>query len=77
MNMSYKINRTSSIDLSSLINGIPIKLPPLVLELDSSVSHAPKRITNLDVEGEKQAVRNALRYFPPQVHSILAKEFFS
>lgn len=72
-----KTNRNSSTDLSSLIIGIPVKLPPPVLELDLSVSHAPKRITNLDLEGEKQAVRNALRYFPTKVHSILAKEFFS
>lgn len=55
--------------------GIP-ELPPTPREMDFSVSHAPKRKDSLD-EGEKKlAVENALRYFDPNHHAELAKEFY-
>ncbi|HMR90170.1 MAG TPA: urocanate hydratase, partial [Saprospiraceae bacterium] len=45
---------------------------------DASLSHAPKRnITKtLTKEDKKLAVKNALRYFHPEHHEVLAKEFY-
>lgn len=42
---------------------------------DDSVPHAPAIPLTLTSEQFKLAVRNALRYFPPHMHSLLAKEF--
>lgn len=58
-----------------ILQGIPDELPP-VKPYDTSVSHAPKRKDILTAEEKKLAVRNALRYFHPRHHEILAKEFF-
>ncbi|NJM24854.1 MAG: urocanate hydratase, partial [Bacteroidia bacterium] len=57
-----------------LLEGIPAELPP-AKPLDGSVSHAPKRKDILIPEEKKLAVRNALRYFHPRHHAVLAKEF--
>ena len=56
--------------------GIPDVLPP-VKEPDPGYSHAPKRIIDdvLSREEKILAVRNALRYFPPSFHEVLAAEF--
>jgi urocanate hydratase len=56
--------------------GIPDSLPEPKL-FDPNVNHAPKRKDILTPEEKKLAVRNALRYFPPRFHSILAPEFAS
>lgn len=56
--------------------GIPDSLPEPKL-FDPNVNHAPKRKDILTPEEKKLAVRNALRYFPPAFHSILAPEFAS
>ncbi len=64
------------VDLSSLSVGIPSELPPPT-ELDQSVDHAPSRRHILDEEGERLAVRNALRYFPESWHYELAQEFLN
>jgi urocanate hydratase len=58
-----------------ILLGIPDELPK-VKPLDPSVSHAPKRKDILNNEEKKLAVRNALRYFHPKHHEILAKEFY-
>ena len=42
---------------------------------DSSVSHAPNRKDVLTKEEKKLALKNALRYFNPELHPILANEF--
>ncbi len=55
--------------------GIPQQLPE-VKPYDHSVSHAPKRKDILSAEEKKLAVRNALRYFHPSHHKVLAPEFF-
>lgn len=57
-----------------ILQGIPDELPP-VKAPDLSVSHAPVRKDILTAEEKKLAVINALRYFPPKHHQILAKEF--
>ena len=54
--------------------GIPTNIPRLK-EFDTTINHAPKRKDILNVEEKKMALRNALRYFPKEQHSELAKEF--
>ena len=58
-----------------ILQGIPDELP-LEQEYDSSVSHAPKRKDILTKEEKKLALKNALRYFHPRHHSVLAPEFY-
>lgn len=54
--------------------GIPSVLPqPKPYETD--INHAPKRKEILSAEEKKLALRNALRYFEPQHHAELVKEF--
>ena len=57
---------------SQILQGIPSELPPPA-EDDPTVSHAPKRKDILSKEEKKLAVRNALRYFDPRHHEVLAK----
>jgi len=71
-----KFSSLHSADLSSLKNGIP-KVLPAMPQWDGTLSHAPRRITDLDTSGEKLAIKNALRYFPPELHSGLAPEFYN
>jgi len=58
----------------AIVRGIPDELPSL-RPLDPSVSHAPVRKDILTSEEKKLALRNALRYFDPKHHAILAPEF--
>jgi len=63
-------------DFRKLVSeGIPAVLPPLK-PYDTSVNHAPKRKNILSLREKKLAVKNSLRYFPPEFHSVLAREFF-
>jgi urocanate hydratase len=57
-----------------IMQGIPDELPPPV-PYDSSVNHAPKRKDLLSEPEKKLAIRNALRYFDPKHHAVLAPEF--
>jgi len=54
--------------------GIPSQLPK-PKPYESAINHAPKRKEILSAEEKKLAVRNALRYFEPQHHAELIKEF--
>jgi urocanate hydratase len=54
--------------------GVPDQIPP-VKEYEKGINHAPKRKEILSLEEKKLAIRNALRYFPEEQHSMLAKEF--
>lgn len=58
----------------AILEGIPAELPA-PKEWDSSINHAPKRKDILTKEEKKLALKNALRYFEPKHHKILAKEF--
>lgn len=58
----------------SIREGIPDVLPE-PKPYDPEINHAPKRKDILTVEEKKQAVRNALRYFNPRHHRVLAREF--
>jgi urocanate hydratase len=59
----------------AILGGIPDELPP-VKPHDSTISHAPRRKDILSPEEKRLAVRNALRYFDPGHHAILAPEFY-
>jgi len=54
--------------------GIPIALPQ-AKAFDSNINHAPKRKDILSNSEKKLALQNALRYFEPKHHTVLAKEF--
>lgn len=60
-----------------ILQGIPADLPAEKPYDDNSVSHAPKRKDILTVEEKALAVRNALRYFHPKHHDVLAQEFYN
>lgn len=54
--------------------GIPATMPE-PMPYDTEVNHAPKRKEILTDEEKKLALRNALRYFPKELHAKLAPEF--
>ncbi|NOS91467.1 MAG: urocanate hydratase [Cyclobacteriaceae bacterium] len=58
-----------------ILQGIPEELPP-AKTYDALVSHAPKRKDILTKEEKRLALHNALRYFHPRHHEILAPEFY-
>ena len=58
----------------SIREGIPAELPA-PKPYDPEVNHAPKRKDILTKEEKKLAIRNALRYFEPRDHAVLAREF--
>ena len=65
---------TSEFFKQLILQGIPDELPkPKIYE--STINHAPKRKDILNTDEKKLAIQNALRYFKPQQHAILAKEF--
>ena len=58
----------------SIREGIPAELPaPKAYEPE--INHAPKRKDILTKEEKTLAIRNALRYFDPKHHAVLAPEF--
>jgi urocanate hydratase len=57
-----------------ILAGIPNVLPE-AMPYDPNVNHAPKRKEILSKEEKKLALRNALRYFEPKHHAVLAPEF--
>ncbi|MDO8952655.1 MAG: urocanate hydratase, partial [Draconibacterium sp.] len=58
----------------TILQGIPNILPENQ-PYDVSVNHAPKRKDILSEKEKKQALKNALRYFPRKLHADLAPEF--
>lgn len=54
--------------------GIPNELPAHP-GYDTNVNHAPRRKEILSFEEKKLALKNALRYFPEDLHAQLAPEF--
>jgi urocanate hydratase len=57
-----------------LSQGIPLHLPEHP-GFDAQVNHAPKRKAILSGPEKKLALKNALRYFPANMHQVLAPEF--
>ena len=58
----------------AILRGIPSELPTEKM-YDLNINHAPKRKKILTEDETKLALRNALRYFEPKHHIVLAKEF--
>ncbi len=58
----------------SVAEGIPTTLPQ-AKPYNPEVNHAPKRKKILTPDEERLALRNALRYFPAELHAVLAPEF--
>ncbi|EDO46925.1 predicted protein [Nematostella vectensis] len=61
--------------LKDLCAGLPVDPIPEPRDRDESVPHAPVRLTHLSEDEELLALQNALRYFPPEIHEVLAPEF--
>ncbi len=59
---------------NAILAGIPEELPQKK-EINSNVSHAPKRKDILTDNEKRLALKNALRYFPVKHHAELAVEF--
>ena len=57
------------------IRGGILHVLPELQAYDNSVSHAPKRKDILSAEEKRLALRNALRYFPKELHAQLLPEF--
>ncbi|MEP2772135.1 MAG: urocanate hydratase [Fulvivirga sp.] len=57
-----------------ILQGIPNELPDAKPH-DQQANHAPRRKEILTDVEKKLALRNALRYFEPKHHRVLAKEF--
>eukprot|EP01133_Synstelium_polycarpum_P010212 gene10212-11898_t len=62
--------------LAILANGLVFDPLPEHPGIDKSVPHAPGRPVVLDESEKRLAIKNALRYFPASLHSVLAPEFF-
>ena len=58
----------------AVAEGIPAHIPD-AKPYDTSVNHAPRRKKILTPAEERLALKNALRYFPPEQHAALAPEF--
>ncbi|MDB4583568.1 urocanate hydratase [Draconibacterium sp.] len=58
----------------AILKGIPNELPK-AKPYEQKVNHAPKRKDILTGHEKKLAIKNALRYFPCEMHSSLASEF--
>jgi urocanate hydratase len=58
-----------------ITQGIPDELPARK-EFDHAVNHAPKRKDILSEAEKTLALKNALRYFHPRHHEVLAPEFY-
>ena len=59
---------------TAILQGIPDELPQ-PRPYDPSVNHAPRRKDILTDEEKVLALKNALRYFHPRHHAVLAEEF--
>ena len=57
-----------------ILEGIPAQLPE-AKPYDKEINHAPKRKDILKPEEKVLALKNALRYFPAELHKALAPEF--
>ena len=58
----------------AVAEGIPATLPE-AKPYDQNINHAPRRKDILTTEQKKLALKNALRYFPKELHAELAPEF--
>ena len=59
---------------NSISKGIPEVLPDFKIRSEN-ISHAPNRKDSLTINEKALALKNALRYFPENLHSVLGPEF--
>ena len=59
---------------NSISKGIPEVLPDFK-KRSENISHAPNRKDSLTINEKALALKNALRYFPKNLHSVLGPEF--
>ena len=59
---------------TAIAEGIPTQLPEKK-PYNNAVNHAPKRKDILSKSEKRLAIQNALRYFAPEHHALLAPEF--
>jgi len=70
---TLRLSRTESIH--DLISGLQTSPLPPPHRRNPNIAHAPVRVHNLSEQECRLAVGNALRYFPPSTHAVLAPEF--
>jgi len=58
-----------------ILAGIPVNTLPEAKPYDKEMNHAPRRKDILTPEEKELALKNALRYFPKELHEALAPEF--
>nr|XP_060622193.1 urocanate hydratase isoform X1 [Anolis sagrei ordinatus] len=61
--------------LKEICGGLPLYPIPENRGRTAGIPHAPVRTPNLTVQEKKLALKNALRYFPADLHELLASEF--
>ncbi|XP_068883625.1 urocanate hydratase isoform X1 [Aphelocoma coerulescens] len=61
--------------LKEICRGLPLNPLPENKGRRKGIPHAPVRTPNLTAQEKKLALRNALRYFPPEIQKKLALEF--
>uniref|UniRef100_A0A803W4M4 Urocanate hydratase n=1 Tax=Ficedula albicollis TaxID=59894 RepID=A0A803W4M4_FICAL len=61
--------------LKEICRGLPLNPLPKNKGRRQGIPHAPVRTPNLTAQEKKLALRNALRYFPPEIQKKLALEF--
>lgn len=61
--------------LHYLCGGLPLQPFPVNKGRNPDLPHAPKRSHRLSDQQQKQAIINALRYFPVDLHDKLRPEF--
>ncbi|XP_061474403.1 urocanate hydratase [Rhineura floridana] len=61
--------------LKEICNGLPLNPLPENRGRKNGIPHAPVRTPNLTAHEEKLALKNSLRYFPSDLHVVLAPEF--
>jgi urocanate hydratase len=71
----FKNLSMSKIFQEQILQGIPDELPA-PQPIDEAISHAPVRKDLLSAGEKRLALKNALRYFHPKHHEVLAPEFY-
>ncbi|XP_003217824.2 urocanate hydratase [Anolis carolinensis] len=61
--------------LKEICGGLPLYPIPKNRGRTAGIPHAPVRTPSLTVQEKKLALKNALRYFPADLHEVLASEF--
>ncbi|NWT79998.1 HUTU hydratase, partial [Lanius ludovicianus] len=69
------ISSAAMTSLKEICRGLPLNPLPENKGRRKGIPHAPVRTPNLTAQEKKLALRNALRYFPPEIQNKLALEF--